>query len=334
MKKKKLLGKKKKEKIAPAESSHNSDTMIVCGEMIEDRGEDYYIASRSGSRGIIGVFDGCGGSGARRYEEYGDQTGAYISSRSAAAAVNRWFDKFCAEDCILSKNTLEDICISIENRIFAALKKINSRVKSRSLKGSILKDFPTTASMICYTRGEDSLYSAFLWCGDSRGYVLQEQGLVQVTRDDIGEGLDALSNLKNDGRLTNVISADGNFILHGTIIECRKPALLITATDGSFGYFSSPMEFEYMLLLTLAMSSDAEEWCAQIDELLHRIAGDDYTIGIYMYGFTDFSEVKSYFARREEALYSRYLLKWDQADDKERKELWDSYKTVYYGEVR
>lgn len=310
-----------------------NETMLIYHEMISGKGEDFYLMSAAENYGVIGVFDGCGGSGSRIYAEYKNQTGAYISSRVTAAAVLEWFNKFCEEDKILSKNTIEDICIELENRIYSVLEKLKSNTKPFLLKGSMLKNFPTTASLICHTRRYGKLYAAFIWCGDSRGYVLKPQGLVQVTRDDISTELDAMSNLKSDGQLTNVISADGNFILHGAIIECDEPAILITATDGSFGYFSTPMEFEYLLLHTLVNSSNIKEWNKNINSYLKPFAGDDYTMVISLCGFKSFNTVKRTFLKRERHLYNKYLSKSENISIHEKDRLWKEYALVYYGDV-
>ena len=323
----------KTEKNVIDENTVFNKSVIVYGERIKNEGEDCYVLSENDNYGIIGVFDGCGGSGARRYAEYNNKTGAYISSRAAASAIIRWFNEFCNSNVLLSKNTLGDICIDIENNIFSALKQIQTKTDRGTLKGSIQKDFPTTASIILYTNTNRRLYSAFIWCGDSRGYVLQKNGLIQITKDDIDEHSDAFSNLRNDGKLTNVISAEGNFILHGTIVECTEPAIFISATDGSFAYFQSPMAFEYMLLDTLICAASLADWKNQVDAELKSLSGDDYTIGIYIYGTGDFGVIRNYFFDRRQLLYHHFLSKWDDADENEKAALWNEYKLTYYNEV-
>lgn len=325
----------KKRKILKRDSKHNSNmgTILVYHEMISGSGEDYYLLSSSEKYGIIGVFDGCGGSGSRIYAEYKNKTGAYISSRITSEVVLKWFHEFCKKDRILSKNTIEDICIELENRIYSILSKLKSHAKAYSIKGSMIKDFPTTASIIFYTQENSNLYAAFIWCGDSRGYILKPQGLVQITRDDISVELDAMSNLKSDGQLTNVISADGKFILHGTIIECDEPVILITATDGSFGYFSTPMEFEYVLLHTLIDSLTVEEWNENINSYIKEFAGDDFTIVISLCGFKNFNMVKKAFIKRERYIYKKYLSDIESISTDEKDKLWKEYTSIYYGDV-
>lgn len=75
----------------------------------------------------------------------------------------------------------------------------------------------------------------FIWAGDSRGYVLSDMGLAQVTKDDIDDSVDALDNISNDGVLTNVVSADGNYILHSKQIKIKDKIIIFNATDGCFG---------------------------------------------------------------------------------------------------
>ena len=79
--------------------------------------------------------------------------------------------------------------------------------------------------------------------------------MAQVTKDDIDDSVDALDNISNDGVLTNVVSADGNYILHSKQIKIKDKIIIFNATDGCFGYLKTPMEFEYLILQTL-LSSD------------------------------------------------------------------------------
>ena len=63
-----------------------------------------------------------------------------------------------------------------------------------------------------------------MWAGDSRVYVLYEKGLLQMTVDDLDVS-DAMKNLSADGALTNVISSDGNYEVHGKIIGVRTTCI-------------------------------------------------------------------------------------------------------------
>ena len=61
-------------------------------EKIPRNGEDAISYSINGKASYVGVFDGVGGSGARRYESRYHKTGAYLASRLVAEEVKKWFD--------------------------------------------------------------------------------------------------------------------------------------------------------------------------------------------------------------------------------------------------
>lgn len=304
---------------------------IADGEMIADNGEDGYMFSVNDNYGIIGVFDGCGGLGSRKYAEYNNKSGAYISSRAAAKAALTWFEKFSADKSKgLSQNTIKDICLELKVDIVNALKAYEQRTRSNTIKGSMTKSFPTTAAMILFENKNDMLYSFYIWAGDSRGFVLTPSGLTQITKDDIENEGDALDNISDDGKLTNVVSADGDFILNNRMITCEKKGVLITATDGCFGYFSTPMEFEYMLTDTLLKSNSIESWKKRISDYIKEYTADDYTVGLVAFGYKNFKKLKKEYSERHKLLYKKYIKRLDNTDKNEKLHLWNEYKDNYY----
>ena len=64
----------------------------VYKEKIPENGEDSYCFCIREDSLLLGVFDGCGGSGAKRYLSYCEKTGAYIGARAVAGAVKTWFE--------------------------------------------------------------------------------------------------------------------------------------------------------------------------------------------------------------------------------------------------
>ena len=311
-----------------------TDTIfVVNGEMIENRGEDSYAFSLNNNCGMLGVFDGCGGIGARKYEEYENQTGAYLASRAAAEVVYGWFSEFCSEKTVLSGNTVKPVCDEVARRLKERLCAMAEKTGRTSIKGSLTKSFPTTCSLALFTHENKSLYSAFIWAGDSRGFILTADGLHQVTADDSADGDDALAGIRSDSRLTNMISADGGFVLHNRIITCSQPCVVLTATDGCFGYFSTPMEFEYMLLETMKAASNANEWSKRLKAYIRRFAGDDYTIGIAAFGFNSFRSMQKAFAGRKQEMYGKYISGLRNASEQEKQSLWNEYKKTYCGGV-
>ena len=64
---------------------------VMCSDAYEGEGEDSYCCSYDEDAALIGVFDGCGGLGARQYDKYDNHTGAYMASRLVSGAVYDWF---------------------------------------------------------------------------------------------------------------------------------------------------------------------------------------------------------------------------------------------------
>ncbi len=287
-------------------------------EKIIGNGEDSFLFSFSHDSGIIGVLDGCGGSGARKYPNYQNKTGAYMASRAASGAIIDWY----------KEHQLFDISQLKEKIQYYLTMCKDYGGKTVSIKGSITKEFPTTAAVtICTPRGND-LLTTVVWAGDSRCYLLDSHGLRQLTKDDI-DGLDSMDNLTADGVMTNVISISKDFELHQKTFVFSLPCILLTATDGCFGYYSTPMEFEHLLLSTLQASSNPHEWEQGIAQSLNEVSGDDYTLCGMVLGFEDFCELKKALAERFETLQHCYIDKIDNESITTKKQLWNEYKTDY-----
>lgn len=306
-----------------------NDVFISHGEMIEENGEDWFIYSLCGKFCLLCVFDGCGGIGGRKYTEYDNKSGAFIASHIASEAVHNWFDKFCENTNEFSQNTIKSITDDLKETITDELKKYEKDVSKSGIKGALVKSFPTTISLILFTINGNHIYSSFIWAGDSRGYILTDKGLTQITVDDIEMQGDAFENLSSDSKLTNFITSSGDYILNEKTVKVSLPSVLITATDGCFGYFSTPMEFEFLLIESLQCSKDSDEWQRNLSERIKLITGDDYTIGIATVGYKDFKHLKSSLAKRKKELYKKYISKLENITTEEMSGLWDEYKKFY-----
>ncbi len=294
----------------------------VFKEKIPDNGEDSYLYMFTPDRCIVGVFDGCGGSGAKKYEKFQGKTGAYMASRVVSGAARDWF--------------IESIKGVSSYDVLGLKKKIQEYMtlcqevggKTSAIKGSMSKNFPTTASIILMHTDQSSIITTCLWAGDSRCYLLDEDGLKQLTEDDLG-GLDAMENLTADGVLTNVISASKDFSLHCKSITLTKPSILFASTDGCFGYFSTPMEFENLLLTTLDSAKNAEGWERGISAVLQDVAGDDFSLSGVAVGFGSFDRLKSMFKERRTLLFDRYIKGLGDKEYEDKTALWNLYKPGY-----
>lgn len=302
-----------------ADAPDNALSMLfhVAGEAIPENGEDSFCIDMRDDRALVAVFDGCGGIGAQRYQSYCEKTGAYMASRAAAGAAEKWF----ADNTDAAK---------LENYIRVALRvctRYGDQQVSR-LRGSLGKSFPTTmAAMVCAPaeadKTENKVQADCFWAGDSRCYLLDQAGLHQLTADDTPGGNDAMSNLTDDGVLTNVINGSEPFTLHRKAYTFSPPCILFSATDGCFGYIATPMEFELLLLRTLMDSKSISEWKEHLFELFSEVSGDDFTMCLAGYGFKNFRDVQRCFSKRFSELDK--LLEPENV----RNNLWAKYRKEY-----
>ena len=236
-----------------------NDMFVLSRPKVEGDGEDAFLAVQTDEKVFLGVFDGCGGSGAKIYPVFDNHTGAWIASRAAALAAHEWFTDN-------QENT------SLEANIARSLQTCRTQsISGQTLLGSLSREFPTTVAAFIVEKGRDE--AEFYWCGDSRCYTLDSRGLHQITMDDSSVH-DAMQNLREDAPMTNVASASRPFQLHHTRISIREPSLIFAATDGCFGYLSSPMAFEKMLMETMRCARSMRHWEQLLDKKLKHISGE------------------------------------------------------------
>lgn len=294
-------------------------------------GEDSFTRNTIDNVRYFGVFDGCGGLGAKRYESVSNHKGAWIASRVAACAVDSFANN---EKFTFDENTAELLSKKISIFLKTAKEKLSNNTGIQ-VGGSLSKSMPTTVCIVAAKvnidkNGTEKLRCDFFWAGDSRAYILDQGGLRQITKDDIDSNSnDAFENLREDGRLTNVANADDTFTINTISANFKMPKIIICSTDGGFGYLSSPMEFEYLLLNTMQYSNTPDEWNKNLNDVLQEIAGDDYTVIIEIFGFKDFITMKNYFYNRICQLKSEYLPSDDNPSEDELKEFWQKYKVEY-----
>ena len=312
-------------------NNKKSDSLLKCldavfvinGEMIDENGEDSYAFSLNDNLGMVGVFDGCGEIGSGKHGVYSNKSGAYIASRVSAEAAMEWYGQICEIDAEIlraeSGALRENFKKMLSNRL-------NGLETAELSTGTI--DFPTTASVVLLSNEGKRIFSSFIWAGNSRGFVLTPDGLCQVTRDDVEA--DELNSFGNDTALTNLVVAGADFVLHGRNVVCNNEGIFITATDGCFGYFSTPMEFEYMITDTLERSESIDEWKFKLEQFIKRVASDDYTMGVAVCGYKNFKNLKKAFKERRKFLKDNYISKLVYGNERMRVALWNEYKKTYY----
>lgn len=302
-----------------------------CKEMVAGQGEDSFCHAFCDTAGLIAVFDGCGGAGARKHGYYSDRTEAFMASRLCAGV---FYDQF--RHTYPAELTAEQF---VSDRLVPALQERLREYQppkdpeSYEIRGSMVRTLPTTAAAALIRQGADgSLTVSAIWAGDSRIYILDAEGLAQLTVDDTSVP-DPMENLYEDGVLKNILCSGRAVKLHCSSVRMTKPFLVIGATDGCFGYLSTPMEFEGLLLQTLMASGSVAQWEQRLASSIGQVAGDDHTLCMAAYGDMDLRALQTALAGRFAMIRDQYLTplsKLPLEDRQTRREMWESYKAHYY----
>lgn len=250
------------------------------------------------NKGLLSVFDGMGGAGSTIYKTKNGEahTGAYFASRIVRDVIDRHFDYFDKSRMfVMNTNTLQELKDALVGHL---QKKLSEFEKNPSrLKSSLSRKLPTTLASIYYSLDKDCKVDV-VWAGDSRAYMLGEDGLQQISRDDIKSASGEYSDMTQDAPLSNCISADNNFELRHLSFSTKSPVILFVATDGCYGYVNTPAHFEQLLISTLLKSKDDQEWGENISAALEPISGDDFSMALICLGWNKFTSIKSAFENR------------------------------------
>ena len=304
--------------------------LSFCRDRIPEHGEDSYCYSFCDTAGILGVFDGCGGAGARKHSAYSGKTEAYIASRICAGAV---YDSFrAAFPCDLPPEQVAfDILAPAALQALAACEPPSDASGFR-ITGSMVRTLPTTAAIaLVQQAGGGELLVSAIWAGDSRVFLLDGKGLAQLTVDDTSVP-DPMENLYEDGVLRNIFCSDRKVRVHCKTVRVKPPFAVLAATDGCFGYVSTPMEFEGMLLQTLCNAGSVEQWESELAAQIGAVAGDDHTLCLAAFGYKSFAALRQSLSGRYEQIRKAYLEPVSRlpVDDRgNRNQLWQQYRQDY-----
>ncbi|MDI9312376.1 MAG: hypothetical protein QM535_19355 [Limnohabitans sp.] len=325
----------------------------IWSEKIPEKGEDAIptnLIDDTNQKFVFAVYDGMGGAGSAIYNYEGNTfSGAYIAANEA----KKYFE-MQANQYLNGQLQIAEIISTIEGGLFHHLQNVaNSIDKNPSrLKSNLIKRLPTTiAAIICEKKVElqEQTNLTCLWAGDSRCYTLSpEKGLTQLTNDDLKGDNDALKNLRSDAPMSNYCNADVTFKINVANGFQAEPFIMLTATDGCFGYLPSPFHFEHLLLKTLMCETVKcfEDWKHKIIDEIQKVTGDDYSMTLSCFGFTSFEEVQAKFDIRNEMILNDYIKVYESVAkpieqletslenariDKEftLNQLWNDYKLKY-----
>ncbi|MBE6932906.1 MAG: hypothetical protein E7464_05970 [Ruminococcaceae bacterium] len=311
---------------------------VIAREQVPDNGEDSYCCTYGKKASLLAVFDGCGGSGARRHARFSGKTEAYMASRLCAGVFHDSFGAVFSQNA--EGSDPEGLFVQeIARRWDALMARFDpSRADAGSgLRSSMIRPMPTTAAALVIRPAEEDRFAASaIWAGDSRAYALSDHGLMQLSQDDATEK-DPMKNLYGDSIMTRTVDGAKGARLHLGTVTLTAPFLAITATDGCFAYLSTPMEFEGLLLESLMASESTAQWEQRLDEGIGEVAGDDYTLCLAAYGFDSFRAMQAHFRPRLRHLQAEYLkplAALAPGDLASREALWQQYRTDYLNYVK
>ena len=319
--------------------SHHSSDLTIAGAWFAvgdtRAGEDGTPCVRvreGGEEGLIAVFDGLGGAGTRPAWQMAEHekplSSACVASNVASLATLRWHQRGD-----LSADRLKD-------DLLEALREADdaSNVPKPRFSGSALRQLPTTlaAMTYCVMDSGRTMIARSLSVGDSRCYVLDAEGLRQLSADDTRGEPDALEALRSAPPMTATVGLDRPFDLGEQAHAVATPVVLLVATDGCTDYVVAPHHLELRLLRALADAPDATVWARLIIERIAGVAGDDATLLALAYGYGSFAALQDAFAERLrtlEELEAATVGRSDPADaaakDRAADEAWASYRTTY-----
>ena len=252
-----------------------------------------------------------------------------MASRLCAGA---FYDCFCAGlfDGELTREQLEAVKGEVLRRFAAYAPPAESG--GIAIKSAMIRKLPTTAAVAFGTSEEKGCTKVTaVWAGDSRVYVLDGRGLAQLSVDDTTVP-DPMENIYQDGVLTNVFCGDRPVELHAKTVTMQGPFVVLTATDGCFGYVSTPMEFEGILLDTLMQARTPAQWETMMADIISSVAGDDHAMELAAFGYGDFDVIKHSFRDRYALLSEKYLRPvqaMEDGDREGRRALWQTYRADY-----
>ena len=311
-------------------------SIIIANEIVPNHGEDSYLAETDEQGGLLCVADGCGGIGSRRYAQLENHTEAYIASRLAVQCTHDWvsaLDGHCLpQDAQSARACAQTLAQALTQKLTEFHLQYHNEVSSRVIMRGLQRTLPTTlCAALVDARHADHVSCVFFWAGDSRGYVLSVDGLRQCTADHVAGQTNAMENLYQDSRLSNMVNADRDFTIDTYGLTVDKPCVVLTATDGTFGYLPTPMEFELLLLNTLQASNDLAGWHARLTNALSSMASDDNTLTFACFGVADFQTLKQSFAPRRAAFQAQYItpVRRRKQNIEYARSLWEEYRQHY-----
>ncbi len=251
-------------------------------EKIAGKGEDALplaLTTADMSQSLIAVADGLGGAGARTVStSTGEATAARVASQLTIEELAAWWAQ--------TNDAPRSDYLDLKRSIAGILRHQLRDQADAGVVGTLVREYPTTLAAATVTRTGSTAHVSVIWAGDSRVYLLNDQGLQLLTTDQVSGDTDELAQMYADPQMTNMISADRPFNLQVAETTLQDPFLLLTATDGCFGYLPSPAHLEAVLLEELQAADSESDWARKLTRCFNGVAGDDTSFAAMLFGGT------------------------------------------------
>lgn len=282
----------------------------------ENEGEDadpiLYIAE---NWGVLSVFDGMGGAGVRKYKHIctgEEHTAAYWGARIVRDCVLSML-KSCPKEMSPLRYVEENLHGVIENTLNKKIQEFPNA--NCAVLNKMLRKLPTTMAMLAFEIVENNVIVNSYWAGDSRLYMLTKDHLTFLSIDDAdaADG-DPFSPANMDLAMNNAISQEREFKINKVgrsfLISADNPFILIAATDGCFGYFKNPIEFESMLRKELLNAQNSADFMGRIKQtIIDNIQQDDFSMVAFAFGTSSFESLQNSFNIQNAPITTEYF-KW------------------------
>lgn len=213
----------------------------------EGMGEDAMPISKEG---ILVICDGTGATGQSKHFYNGaEYTSAYLGSRKTSELT----DVFLSENYekIINAVNSPDELKTIFTQLGDELRKglcgfVEENDFKLTVRGKCFKLLPTTLAAAVYKIYEDHVDVVAISAGDSRVLLWEpEEGLHQLSLDDVEAGYDAFSDVSN---INNCISADNEFRINYAVHSIPTTKCVLLATSDGFTDPIKPFEQERYLI--------------------------------------------------------------------------------------
>lgn len=227
------------------------------------------------------------------------RTSGYFASRLVAAIALyeikyvKTFDREKLFDDIQNHQDTIDQVLSeyakrlakeIRDKLEKIAKKIGLEIET-SVTGAYL--LPTTLQIALTKEEKNIVKSVFLWAGDSRAYMWNNDGLAQITDDH-----------ENGETMYNLVCLSRDFKIEARYESFQKPCVLFVATDGCYkcSCYSSPLEMEMTFLNAFNDADTFEDAAKNFEEAYDRIGrhDDSNSMALQSFGYDNDDNVRDY----------------------------------------